>query len=162
MILKLLLSWLKCFNDYVLNRSERKFFLFVGNCLEHGSTATLHELHNVEACFLAPEIISRIQTLDIGSVAAIKAAYRRRFLFPVFDKIYAKVKALCNVYSITATHCLVDEKSGLATKTTESSCDSGYMNGLSFDVNVNTHCNLQTILQTSATTPALSHTRYRM
>ena len=59
--------------------------------------------------FLPPNTTSKLQPLDAGVIAYVKAMYRRRLLFRVFDNIDAGRKSIYHVDILTAMRWTVEE-----------------------------------------------------
>eukprot|EP00171_Calliarthron_tuberculosum_P022968 IDg22968t1 len=93
----LLFACILRFGQYIGRTAGRKVLLLIDNCFGHGSKDILPILQNVEVHFLPPNTTSKIQLLDAGIIAALKAKFRRKLLFRVFYNIDAGRKSIYNV-----------------------------------------------------------------
>lgn len=93
----LFFEWLKRFDAYVARTQNRKVALLLDNCTAHGCPETLPELHNVEVIFLPPNTTSKIQPMDAGVIASVKARYRSAQMERAVDLID---EDLTNVYKV--------------------------------------------------------------
>jgi len=80
-------EWLRRLDRYVGRTAGRKILLLIDNCSAHGKKETMPALRNVRVEFLPPNATSKVQTLDAGIIAWVKAKYRRRLLFSVFETL---------------------------------------------------------------------------
>lgn len=80
-------AWLQLVDQHVGQQVGCKTLLMIGNCTAQGKLETLSPLQNVLVELLPPDITSRVQPLDADIIAWLKAGYRRRVLFRVFDII---------------------------------------------------------------------------
>lgn len=97
MAVDLFFSWLKRSDEYIARTSARRDILLLENFSAHGTYCSLPALSNVEVHFLPPNTASCIQPLNAEFIAALKAAYRRRLSFRIFDKIDASAKTIHDV-----------------------------------------------------------------
>ncbi|KAK7096527.1 hypothetical protein V1264_005813 [Littorina saxatilis] len=79
---KLFLEWLDKLNAQ-RKRRGRKILLFIDNCTAHHCHCTAHhstKYSNITVQFLPPNTTSKLQPLDAGIIASMKAQYRKRLL----------------------------------------------------------------------------------
>lgn len=73
MVRSLFTEWLSDLNEDLMN-ADRKILLFIDNCKPHEN---LPEFSHVRVEYLPPNITSRLQPLDMGTIRCFKALYRR-------------------------------------------------------------------------------------
>lgn len=83
--------------------------LYLDNCSAHEPTQDLPELKFSQVHFLPPNTTSRIQPMDAVIIAALKALYRRRLLFRIFENMDAGAKIVYNVGILTAMQWVSDD-----------------------------------------------------
>eukprot|EP00171_Calliarthron_tuberculosum_P004123 IDg4123t1 len=152
-------AWLIRFDNFIDRKPGRKVLLMIDNCSAHGKRETLPPLRNVRVDFLPPNTTSKVQPLDAGIIAWIKAKYKRRLLLRVFDNIDMGRKSIYNVDILCAMrwtdfewnacpgsvikncfdHCLkqgvrkTEEERGIATSSTVDSMErDATENGVAF------------------------------
>lgn len=114
---ELFFDWLRRLDNYVAHTRGRKILLLVDNCTAHGVSGGLPELEHVTVHFLPPNATSHIQPLDAGIIATLKAKYRRRVMFRIFDNIDVGAKSVYNVDVLTAMRWVKNEWEGLEKET---------------------------------------------
>lgn len=82
------------------------------NCLAHGKNESLPKVKNMRIEFLSPNSTSKVQPLDAGIITWVKAKFRRRLLFRVFDKIDAAKKFIYNEDVLMAIRWTTEEWNG--------------------------------------------------
>ena len=60
--------------DLKMKNSDRKFVLFVDNCIAH---PVVHGLTNTRLVFLPPNTTAKTQPMDAGVICCLKAHYRK-------------------------------------------------------------------------------------
>lgn len=70
-------SWLQRFQEYNLRTPERKALLLIDGCIAHGTTESLPAIPDVEATYLLPDCISKVQPRDVGVIASFKMRSER-------------------------------------------------------------------------------------
>lgn len=105
----LFFSWLQRLDQFIGRQEGRKILLLIDNCSAHGTADSLPPLRNVRVQFLPPNTTSRVQPLDAGIIAWVKAKYKRRLLFRVFDNIDMGKKSIYNVDILTAMRWTKEE-----------------------------------------------------
>ena len=83
--------------------------MLIDNSSAYGIADSLPPLRNVRVKFLPPNKTSRVQPLDAGIIAWVKAKYKRRLLFRVFDNIDMGKKSIYNVDILTAMRWTKEE-----------------------------------------------------
>lgn len=99
---ELFFAWLKRLDLYIGRTPGRKILLLLDNCSAHGKKEEMPPLHNVRVEFLPPNTTSMVQPMDAGIIAWVKAKYKRRLLFRVFENIEMGKKSIYNVDILTA------------------------------------------------------------
>lgn len=102
MNMQLFHAWLHRFDAYIGRTPGRKVLLLIDNCSAHGCKSSIPELQNVLVEFLPPNTTSKIQPLDAGIIAWVKAKYKRRLLLRVFENLESSKKSIYNVDVLTA------------------------------------------------------------
>lgn len=105
----LFFAWLVRFDNCIGRTVGRRVLLLVDNCSAHGKKDTLPPLRNVRVEFLPPNTTSKVQPLDAGVIAWVKAKYKRRLLFRVFDNIDMGRKCIYNVDVLCALRWAEEE-----------------------------------------------------
>ena len=72
----LFFNWLQRFDSHVARTRNRKVVLLLDKCTPHRSPQNLPDLQNVEIIFLPPNTTSKIEPMDAGVIASVKARYR--------------------------------------------------------------------------------------
>ena len=98
----LLFEWLIRLNSFIRGTVKEKVLLLIDNCSAHRRIDTLPELDHVEVVFLSPNTTSKLQPLDAGIIASLKANYRRRQLERAVDLIDINIKDLYSVEQLMA------------------------------------------------------------
>lgn len=99
---ELFFSWLGRLDRYIGATPGRKILLLLDNCSAHGKKEDLPNLQNVLVEFLPPNSTSKVQPLDAGIIAWVKAKYKRRLLLRVFENLEARSKRIYSVDVLTA------------------------------------------------------------
>ena len=105
----LFFDWLRRLDNFIGRTTGRKIILFLDNCAAHGTVLTLPTLHNVEVYFLPPNTTSQVQPLDAGVIAALKAKFRRRMMFRVFENMEVGNQSIYNIDVLTAIRWIMAE-----------------------------------------------------
>ena len=98
----LFFEWLIRFNSFIRGTIKERELSRIDNCSAHGRISTLPEIDHVEVVFLPPNTISKLQPLDAGIIASLKANYRRRQLERAVDLIDINGKDLYSVEQLMA------------------------------------------------------------
>lgn len=82
---ELFFNWLRRFDRTIGQDEGRKVLLLIDNFSAHGTPETMPTLQNVRVKFLPPNTTSKVQPVDAGIIAWLKAKYWHRSLFRVFE-----------------------------------------------------------------------------
>lgn len=99
---ELFFEWLEklvCCNEAT---QIRKILLLVDNCSAHGKKGDISILQNVRVRFLPPHTTSRVEPLNVGIIAWVKAKYKRRLLLRFFGNLESRSKNIYSVAVLTA------------------------------------------------------------
>lgn len=105
----LFFSWLVRLVRYVQRTERRKILLLVDNCSVRGKKEELSSLTNVGIMYLLPDATSKIQPLEAVIFVWVKAQYKRRMLFRVFENMDVVIKSTYNVAVLTAMRWTCEE-----------------------------------------------------
>lgn len=119
--------WIERFDRYVGRTVARNIFRPVGKWSAHGSQQTLPQSENVRVGFFSPYTTGKMQPLDTGIIAWVKARHRHRLLFWTSENIDFDCKLIYNVDVLTAmtwakmewdhcTECRIKDVSTIAWK----------------------------------------------
>ena len=81
---------------------DRKVGLLIDNASCHGNSKTIPKIQNVEVIYLPAKTTALIQSLDAGSIAALKRKYRRRQVLRALSFVGDDSKSIYNVGQLTA------------------------------------------------------------
>lgn len=102
MMKELFFGWLERPDSYIRRTVGRQIFLLVDNCFARGKEEKFPPLQNVCVEFLPPTTTRKMQPLDAGMIVWVKAKYKCRLLFWVFENLDVGKKPIYNVDILTA------------------------------------------------------------
>ena len=109
MTTELFVSWLYRFSSFVpKSNPQKRMILLLGNCSAHGSTESLPNLCNADYQFLPTNTMSRLQPLDAGIIAALKARFREKQYDHEIDCIDAGAAEIYKTDQLTAVRWMQD------------------------------------------------------
>ena len=107
---ELFFAWLKRFDRCISRTHGRKVILFIDICSVHGSEEVLPEVQKVDVRFVPPNTTSRLQPLDGGVIATVKANFWRPLLFRVFEDIDVGKHSIYSIDILTAMRWVKEER----------------------------------------------------
>lgn len=103
------------FNSYIAFTPRWKAILLLDNFSAYDEGTAIPLFSNVELSFLPTNTISRIQLMDAGTIAPLKDAPRKRYLYRIFENIEANEKYMYNVDLLSAMKWLKEKWMKLST-----------------------------------------------
>lgn len=97
----LFIDWLIRLYRYIDITPDRKILVLFDNYSAHESKDTLPSLQKVRVEFFQPNTTSKVQPLDAGIIAWVKAKYKLRLLLRGFESFEAEKKSIYNLDVLT-------------------------------------------------------------